>query len=407
MIIYFLNSLLYFWSVNSSTIIQPDNHLVLRPKKRCSTLEVQTSRQAKAFIDLPKKLYKNDPEWISVLDNEIDSIFNPSKNIFFQHGTCRRWIALNEKQETVGRIAAFINYNKIGRDKEAAGGVGFFECIDDTGTAHALLDTAADWLKSQGMKAMDGPINFGENDKFWGLLVEGFHTPSYGMNYNPPYYVDLFESYGFEKLYDQFTNTLKTEKPLPERFTKISDWVMKKGGYSFEHFSLAKKEKYFRDFEDVYNNAWKDFENFAPIEMGTIAESFRQMKPIMDEKIIWFAYYKNEPIAFILCLPDVNEILKPLHGKMNLVNKARFLWYKNTTTVHRLRIIVMGCKQRFQNHGIESALIRCLQKEVLPRNTIKEIELAWVGDFNKKMLALHEATGAVRSKVHRTYRYYF
>jgi len=99
--------------------------------------------------------------------------------------------------------------------------------------------------------------------------------------------------------------------------------------------------------------------------------------------------------------------LKPLHGKMNLLNKLRFLWYKRTTTIERIRIIVMGCKQRFQNRGIESALIRCLQNEVLPRKTIKEVELAWVGDFNTKMIALHEATGAVRSKVHRTYRYQF
>lgn len=370
-------------------------------------LEVKTQKQAKAFIGLPRWLYKNDPTWIGTLDTEVESIFDPEKNSFFHHGICRRWIAVNEKEETVGRIAAFINYQKTNGYKEPAGGIGFFECVNDSHIAQELFCIAKSWLQSQGMKAMDGPINFGENDKFWGLLVEGFQSPSYGMNYNPPYYIDFFESYGFEKLYDQFTNTLEVEKPLPARFTRISDWVMKKSDYSFEHFSPANKEKYFRDFLDIYNDAWKDFENFVPIEIDTIAESFRQMKPIMDEKIIWFAYHKKEPIAFILCLPDVNEVLKPLHGKMNLVNKARFLWYKNTTTVHRLRIIVMGCKQKFQNHGIESALIRCLQNEVVPRHTIKEIELAWVGDFNKKMIALHEATGAVKSKVHRTYRYHF
>src|SRR5690349_5771400 len=105
------------------------------------------------------------------------------------------------------------------------------------------------------------------------------------MNYNPPYYIDFFESYGFEKAYDQFTNVLKLDKPIPERFTKISDWVMGKSDYSFEHFSSANKEKYFNDFRETYNDAWHDFENFVPIEIETIRESFRQMEPIMDEKI--------------------------------------------------------------------------------------------------------------------------
>jgi hypothetical protein len=370
-------------------------------------VEVQNQKQAKAFIDLPKKLYRRDPAWVCTLDNEVESIFDPEKNSFFHHGICKRWIAIDEKEEVIGRIAAFINYQKTNGYEEPAGGVGFFECVKNKKIASELFCTAKNWLQSQGMKAMEGPINFGENDKFWGLLIEGFQSPSYGMNYNPPYYIEFFESYGFEKMYDQFTNVLKLDKPMPERFTKISDWVMQKSGYSFEHFSSANKEKYFRNFEEVYNNAWHDFENFVPIEIETIRESFRQMEPIMDEKIIWFAYYEDEPIAFIICLPDVNQLLKPLHGKMNLFNKLRFVWYKKTIAINRIRIIVMGCKQKFHNHGIESALIRCLQNEVLPRQTVEEVELAWVGDFNKKMMALHEATGAVKAKVHRTYRYHF
>ena len=378
-------------------------------RKRCVSviLETNTYKQVKAFIDLPGKLYKNDPHWICTLDSDVQSIFDPTKNNFFNHGVCSRWIAVGAKGDTIGRIAAFIDFKKTGGCPSPVGGIGFFECINDKELAHQLFRTAKEWLQSKGMKAMDGPINFGENDKFWGLLVDGFQSPSYGMNYNPPFYIDFFESYGFEKLYDQYTNVLKVDNPLPERFTRISDWVMKKEDYRFEPFSRRRKQKYFHDFQEVYNDAWYGFENFVPIEMETIRESFRQMEPIMDERIIWFAYYQDSPIAFILCLPDVNQLLKPLHGKMHLLNKLRFVWYKKTTTIERIRIIVMGCKQKFQKHGIESALIRCLQNEVLPRKTVREVELAWVGDFNKKMMALHEATGAVRSKVHRTYRYHF
>jgi hypothetical protein len=370
-------------------------------------IEVANAKQAKEFINLPKQLYKNDPNWICPLDSDIEAVFNPSRNVFFSHGVCTRWLLKDKNDNTIGRIAAFVNQEKANKNPQPTGGVGFFECINDTQAAHLLFDTAKAWLQSKGMQAMDGPINFGENDKYWGLLILGQKPPSLGMNYNPAYYVNLFESYGFQKLYDQFTNFLDPRAPLPERFTKIADWVMKKPGYTFRHFDKKQFDKFAGDFREIYNDAWSDFENFTPIEMGTIKESFRQMKAIMDERIIWFAYFKDEPIAVVLCLPDVNQILKHVHGKLNLWGKLKFFWYSKTTTVDRLRIIIMGSKKKFQNHGIESALIRCLQLEVVPRNVITGVELAWVGDFNDKMIALHEATGAKQDKIHRTYRYIF
>lgn len=370
-------------------------------------IEIANSRQARAFIELPARLYKNDPNWICPLDSDVEAVFDPSRNVFFSHGVCTRWLLKDTDGQFIGRIAAFINYEKASKNPQPTGGVGFFDCIDNRQAAHLLFDTAKNWLQEKGMQAMDGPVNFGENDKFWGLLVHGFKPPSLGMNYNAPYYQQLFESYGFEKLYDQLTNFLDATVPLPERFTRISDWVMRKPGYSFRHFDKKQFDKFAADFIEIYNDAWSTFENFSPLEPGTVKESFRQMKPIMDERIIWFAYYNEEPIAAILCLPDVNQLLKHVNGKLNLWGKLKFFWYSKTTTVDRLRIIVMGCKRKFQNHGIESALIRCLQQEVLPRNVIKGVELAWVGDFNDKMLALHEATGAKQDKIHRTYRYVF
>ena len=372
-----------------------------------NVIEVQDPRSAREFIELPGKLYKNDPNWICPLHSDVESVFDPQRNVFFNHGTCTRWLLRDNKGTVIGRIAAFVNEEKAWKNPQPTGGVGFFECINDQKAAYLLFDTAKTWLQSKGMKAMDGPINFGENDKYWGLLIDGFKPPSLGMNYNPPYYVNLFESYGFQKVYDQFTNFLDLTVPFTERFTKIADWVMRKPGYTFRHFDKKEFDKYSHDFMEIYNDAWSEFENFSPIQMGTIKESFRQMQAIMDERIIWFAYYKDEPIAFVLCLPDVNQILRHVNGKLNLWGKIKFLWYKKTTTIDRLRIIIMGCKKKFQNHGIESALTRCLQLEVVPRNTIKGVELAWVGDFNDKMLAIHEATGAKKDKVHRTYRVIF
>ena len=369
--------------------------------------EVDNIKSREEFLDLPELLYKDDPNWISPLHDDIAAVFDPGRNILFQNGVCKRWLLYDEAGKPIGRIAAFINHTKTGKHDHPAGGIGFFECVNEKEAAFLLFDTAKKWLEKQGMKAMEGPINFGENDKFWGLLVEGFKPASLGMNYNPPFYEQFFTSYGFEKLYDQFTNVLDPNVPLPERFRKISDWVMNKPGYSFEHFNKKDKERFFHNVQEVYNDAWEGFENFSPLKIETIRESFRQMKPVMDEKLIWFAYFEEEPIAFVVCLPDANQILRHVNGKMNLFGKLKFLWYRYTNTVDRIRIIIMGTKKKFQNHGIESALIRCLQREVLPRNTIKDVELAWVGDFNPKMMALHKATGAKREKVHRTYRYVF
>jgi hypothetical protein len=369
--------------------------------------EVKSPTAAKEFIDLPKKLYKNDPNWVCPLDNDIKAIFDPSLNNFYKQGECTRWLLKDDTGTTIGRVAAFINHEKAYIKKLPTGGMGFFECIHNQAAAFLLFDTAKNWLKEKGMQAMEGPINFGENDKYWGLLIEGFIPPGMGMNYNHPYYQAFFESYGFKKQYDQITNFLDITVPFTDRFTKIADWVMKKPGYSFKHFESNHFEKFAADFAEVYNDAWSDFENFMPIKYETIKESFRQMKPIVDEKIIWFAYYNDEPISFVVSLPDINPILKKLNGKLDFWGKIKFLWYKKRSTPERLRMIIMGCKKKYQNKGIESALIRCLQLEVVPRGTVKGVELAWVGDFNDKMMAIHEATGAKKEKVHRTYLYPF
>jgi hypothetical protein len=145
-------------------------------------LPVNDSKTRKEFLDVARTLYKNDENWICPLDAEIRAIFDPKKNPFFKHGTAHRWILKDAAGKLIGRVAAFINEKKAFQYEQPTGGMGFFECIDDKAAAFSLFDTAKNWLQAQGMKAMDGPINFGENDSFWGLLIEGFTPPSYGMN---------------------------------------------------------------------------------------------------------------------------------------------------------------------------------------------------------------------------------
>ncbi len=368
--------------------------------------EVTNKAAKKAFLDVARIIYRDDKIWVCPLDNDIEAVFDPAKNNFHQDGKCTRWILTDEKGRLIGRIAAFINNKKAYNYEQPTGGIGFFECINNEEAAFLLFDTAKKWLIENGMQAMDGPINFGENDNFWGLLVEGFTAPSYGMNYNHAYYRAFFEHYGFKTLYAQITNHLDIIRPFPERFYKIAKWVTKKPGYEFKHLKAKEIEKFAVDFMEIYNDAWRDFENFVPITHATIAESFNKMKPLMDENLIWFAYINGEPASFLIVLPDANPMIKPLKGKLDLIGKLKFV-YKKWRGVSRMRAIVMGTKQKFQNHGLESGLFITLGEYVLPLKQYSELELSWVGDFNEKMIAMHKAMGAIFGKRHLTMRYIF
>nr|WP_294898488.1 GNAT family N-acetyltransferase [uncultured Pedobacter sp.] len=369
-------------------------------------LEVDSPKRKREFLDVARVIYKNDDVWVCPLDKDIDTIFDPAKNSFHKHGKAKRWILLDDSDRLIGRIAAFINDRKAYTFDKPTGGVGFVECIDDSEAFKLLFDTAKKWLQENGMEAMLGPINFGENDTFWGLLIEGYTHPSYGMNYNKPYYHQHFKDYGFKTEYEQLTNHLDLHKDFPERFTKIANWVSNKPGYTFEHLDPKNFDKYAKDFMEIYNDGWKSFDNFSPIKLSTVKESFEQMKLIMDPKLIWFAYINGEPASFVVILPDANLMIKPLNGKLDLIGKLKFM-YKKIRGVNRMRAIVMGTKEKFQKHGLESAIFIKLKEYVIPKNQYDELELSWVGDFNDKMLAIHSATGSVFGKRHATLRYDF
>ena len=367
-------------------------------------IEVVGKSLERQFLELPFSIYKNDPNWICPLLNDIDAVFDPSKNNFFSFGKCNRWILVDDNQHPVGRIAAFINEKKAFKEDYPTGGCGFFECIDDQFAANMLFDQAKSWLIGMGMEAMNGPVNFGENDMWWGLLIEGFQEPFYGMNYNPPYYKVLFEQYGFKVRYEQISNSIDVRKGLPEKVIKISKWVAKRNGYTFRHLETSDIPKYSRDFKEVYNDAWKDFEHFTAVTDATIEETIRKIKPVMDPNLIWFAYTnENEPVAFIMILPDTNELIKGLNGKLDLLGKLRFMWNKMTVKHTRMRAVIMGTKELYRNQGLESALFMKLQEYAHSLGHYRELELSWVGDFNAKMIAVHHAIGATFSKKHATY----
>jgi hypothetical protein len=370
-------------------------------------IQVNDKKTIREFLKVPKILYKNDPVWVCPLDGETESIFDPKGNNFFTHGEASRWILKDDEGNLTGRVAAFINKNKAFTYQQPTGGMGFFECIDDHEAAFLLFDICRDWLEERGMQAMDGPINFGENDVNWGLLVDGFVHPGIGMNYNPPYYRDLFESYGFKFYFEQVSNHLDLTKPFPERFWKIAEWVRSKPEYHFHHFTFTESAKFIQDLKDIYDTAWAFHENFTPMEEKLLLKTMEKSRAFLDEEMIWFVYHEEDPVAFLIMFPDVNQIIKHLNGKLNLWSQLKFLYLKGRKTMTRARIVIMGVKPRYQKCGLESGIFWHLNEVMKKKPQYTEVELSWVGDFNPKMRALHESVGAVFAKRHITYRRLF
>ena len=370
--------------------------------------EVRSTRTKKAFLLVPRIIYREDETWVCPLDREIESIFDPKKNVYFKHGEATRWVLYDDRQQLIGRVAAFIDRNSCDKQDPRSGGMGFFECIHEQEAANLLFDTARDWLKERGMEAMDGPVNFGETDKYWGLLVDGFTHPSYEIAYNPPYYQDLFETYGFMTYFKQEGFHLDVTKPLPPRFERIAQRVASNPDYRFEHFRWKQADRYVQDFVIVFNEAWASFkENFQPLEVSYIKKTLKKAKAIIDEEFIWLAYSKDKPIAIYLMYPDVNLILKHLNGRLNLPSMLLFLYLKRKRTMTRARGVLMGVIPAFQNRGIEAGIIMNLVRVFARKPHYTEIEFSWVGDFNPKMRQIFLSVGCTSVKHYITYRYLF
>ncbi len=349
-------------------------------------IEVTNTGLSRAFIEVNVKLYKDDKNYIRPLDKDVEEVFDPSKNKAFREGKIKRWILQGDNGEYIGRVAAFVleKYRNKG-DKLRPGCIGFFDCINNQQAANLLFDTAKAWLQHEGVEAMDGPVNFGERDKWWGLLVEGFFPPLYGINYNFPYYRNLFEQYGFEVFYYQNCYSRKVQGRLEERFYAGHDKLLQRGGFSARMVDKNNLEKYARDFVKVYNSAWAGHEGNKEMTEESAIKLFKKMKPVLDEKIAWFAYYKDEPVAMYVNLPDLNEAFRLMNGKFGLWEKLRFLWFQKTGKFTRMVGVIFGVVPRFQGIGVDYFMIVEAANVMQNKTTYRDTELQWIGDWNPKM----------------------
>ncbi|MDQ3072374.1 MAG: hypothetical protein M3Q97_03800 [Bacteroidota bacterium] len=370
-------------------------------------IEIKDNSHRQRFHALPHLLYRRDPLWIPHLEKDVEEVFREDKNPSFQHGEAIRWILTDNKGNTIGRVAAFINRKALESMEYPVGGMGFFECINDRSAAIALFDSCKKWLEERGISAMDGPINFGERDRFWGLLIDSNEPPTYLESYNMPYYKQFFEDYGFKVYFEQHTYGMQKSTFNIERLGKVAAWVTKKGNYRFEHFRLKHIEAFTGDFVYIYNHAWSKFENFKPVSDAEILRVFESLKPIVIEEFIWFAYVDNEPAGFIVMLPDVNQLFKYVRGKMDLIGKLKFLYYKYRRPMNKVKGLVFGVLPKYHNHGLDAVLVYHFAKEAYQVPQYQHAEIAWVGDFNPRMESLMKSISGQVVKTHRTYRKIF
>jgi len=376
--------------------------------RKMQIIRVEEKTTIDAFHRLPETLFKNDPNYTPLLRPMIEDNFNPRKNAKFKKGDARRWI-LKKEGVCVGRIAAFYYEGYSYHYDQPTGCVGFFECIDDPEAAGLLFYTAREWLEGNGLEAMDGPVNFGENFFYWGLLIEGFGPQTFGMQYHPPYYRKLFEQYGFKVFYKQYSYSMDITHPdLPERFWKIAARVAKNPKYHYEHFTFREQDRFLNDFIEIHRQAWAEHSNYKPASYEQLKEMVQQARFFLEEKFIWFAYYHGQPIGFFMMIPDLNQILRKLGtGKINFIRFLRMFYYKKTKTITRSRVIVLGVIPKFQRRGIESGIFHHLKQVMLRKSWYNEMEMSWVGDFNPKMNALFKSFGARHTRTHATMRFLF
>ena len=373
--------------------------------------EVKDKRAEREFIELPVRLYAGNPYWVRPLDNDIRHVFDPEKNPCFKAGECTRWLLEDEGGKCVGRVAAFINRKTCGLDKYKVGQMGFFECIDDCEAAFMLFDRCRTWLEERGMEAMEGPVNFGERIEWWGLLVDGFEErPVYAMPYTQPYYVKFFEDYGFRDYFKQFT--YRTHLVM-ESLSKIVVWkadrILKNPDYSVHTYGDIGKDRAIEALLEVYNKAWNlEVHGVEGITREQVEDLYKSLRPIIDKDLIYFAFYKDEPIGFFLMFPEINQAVRHLNGKMNLWGILKFMYYRHVKKIDVALGQLFGVVPEFQGKGIEAAMIKRFTERIVEQKSDYEyLELNWIGEFNPPMIHLMEYIGAKVARTHVTYRKLF
>ena len=366
-------------------------------------LEVESDSDRNKFIEFPYKFYEGNTYWVEPLRFDVKNNLSEKKNPFYQHSKIKLWMA-KKNGDIVGRIAGIINDNHNKFHKDKVGFFGFFECINDKNAAKLLFEKAAGFVKENGMDTLRGPVSPSTNDEC-GLLVEGFDSPPVMlMPYNPEYYKDLLESYGFKKAKDMYAlwiskDVIKNEQMM-SKLDRISDMILKKENLKIRKVNLKDFQNEVQKVREVYNNAWEENWGFVPMTEDEFKFIAANLKLAVDPMYVEFAEINGETVGFSLALPDINQAIKGLNGKLFPFGLFKFL--ANKKKIDQLRVIIMGVKKEYHKKGIDAIFYRDIIRDANNRG-IKGAEISWVLEDNLAMKQTAEKLGA---KVYKTYRMY-
>ncbi len=368
-------------------------------------IEVNNAKLRREFVLVPKAILGDDPNYIRVLDKDTWDTFSDNNRLLKRGGKYRLWIVKDEEGKLLGRIAAFVNPKY--KNKIRVGGIGFFDSINEQSVADLMLDTAKEWLRKEDMQAMDGPINFGERDRFWGLMVEGFIPPVYGMHYAKPYYQELLENYGFQLYYNQLCYGLDTDHQVPEKYEEKYKRIKSDPNYSFRLLDKSKLKESALDFCTIYNAAWARHGGGKSMDERQAQKIFQSMKPVMDPNAGFFVYHKEEPVGMWLNIPDINQIMRRFDGRFTVWEKLRFFVQLKMKKCRKVVGIIFGVVPEHQNKGVDAMLIVEGACTLQSKTNYEKFELQWVGDFNPKMVNVAKALEGDLTRRLVTYRYLF
>lgn len=360
---------------------------------------VENEKELASFVKLPLKLYANDPNYVPPLFGDVKRTLNLKQNPFFKHAVRELFIA-RDGAVVLGRIAAIIDYNYVEYHKRKVGYFGYFEAENNYEVAKALLDTAASWLKTKGMTKMVGPANPALYDEC-GMLIEGFDSPPMiKMAYNPKYYLELVERYGMRKEKDLFAYYLRTDQPIPEKLKRVIQAIKDKPGVKVRRIDFHRPEEEKRVIKDIYNSAWSANWDFAPLTDEEIDDLFKTLKPLAKTEIIPIVELNGEPAGMSIALPNYNELLKKLKGKLFPFGIITFLREKNK--IKSGRLWALGVKDKFRKKGLD-ALLYYETFEGAKKLGMEWGEVSWILEDNVDIIRPILLWG---SKLYKKYRIY-
>ncbi|MEX1140443.1 MAG: GNAT family N-acetyltransferase [Bacteroidota bacterium] len=360
---------------------------------------VRTEKDKKQFIGFLWTIYAENSAWVPPLWMDRRKLMDKKKNPFYEHAEAEFYLA-ERNGEMVGRIAAIVNHNHNKEHNDKVGFFGFFESINDPAVARALLDTVKEFLKANGMNAMRGPANPSVNDEY-GLLIDAFDKPPVVlMTFNPPYYVDLLESYGLRKAKDLYSYILSQETVYSEKLQRVNRLVKERMGLTIRPLNMKRFSDEVKIIKEVYNKAWAYNWGAVPMTEAEIEALAEDLKPIVVPDLVLFAEARGKTIGFALSLPDINVPLK--YNKKGRLIPGFLRLFLHKREIDIVRIIVLGVLPEYQNSGAAGVLF--YETAVRAKNLGYGYgDAGWILEDNEKMV---KAAKTLRGEIYKTYRIY-